>query len=95
MTETIDDLTIEYEEDGTVLVKQLDKYVLTKGAWSTIMYKYQDLDKKTNEYGPSKFRVVRYRKQNGYFSAQSKFNISSVDQAKKIVEQLSKWVEEG
>ncbi len=42
MTETIDDITIAYSENGTETTKELDKHVLTKGAWTTIMFKYQD-----------------------------------------------------
>ena len=38
MSSEIDDLTVQYEEDGLVTVKELDKKVLTKGAWSTIIY---------------------------------------------------------
>ena len=94
MAETIDELTMAYEEDGTLLVKELEKHVLTKGAWSTVMYQYQDLDKKTGEFGVIKFRVVRYRKQNGRYTAQSKFNISSIDQATKIVDQLASWLKD-
>ena len=30
MSETVDDLTISYEEDGIELVKELEKYVLSK-----------------------------------------------------------------
>jgi hypothetical protein len=92
MAATVEELTVSYEEDGKLFVKELDKFVLTKGAWSTIMYMYQDLNKATDEWGPKKFRVVRYRKQNGNYSAQSKFNISSETQAEKIVEQLSEWL---
>ena len=47
MAETIDELTIHYEEDGKILRKELAKEVLSKGSWTTIMYLYQDLDRKT------------------------------------------------
>ena len=45
MSSTIDDLTIQYEENGTVLVKELDKAVLTKGAWATLVFRYQQWEK--------------------------------------------------
>ena len=91
---TVDDLSIEYSEDGQVLVKQLDKKVLTKGAWSTIMYKYQDWDKRKEEYGPPKFTIRRYQKRSGEYFQKSKFNISSVDQAKSIIAALEVWIAE-
>ena len=59
MSETIDDLTITYTEDGIDTVKELDKIPLTKGAWATIMYKYQDWDRSKEQYGPVKFSIRR------------------------------------
>ncbi len=94
MASTIDELSINYEEGGTLLVKELDKEVLTKGAWSTIMYKYQDWDQRKDEYGPTKFSIRRYQKRNNEYQQRSKFNISSYDQATKIIDILSKWMSE-
>ncbi len=94
MAETIDELTIEYVEDGVTKVKQLDKEVLTKGAWSTIMYRYQEWDAKNSVYGPDKYSIRRYQKRNGQFMQKSKFNISNKDQAEKVIAILSKWIHE-
>ncbi len=94
MAETVDELTIQYEEAGTVTVKELDKVVLTKGAWSTLMFKYQDLNRTTNEYGPDKYSIRRYQKRNGQYLPKSKFNISSKDQAQKIIAALENWIKE-
>jgi hypothetical protein len=95
MAENIDEITIEYKDpvSGTLLVQELDKEVLTRGAWTTIMFRYQELNQKTEEFGPIKFRVARYRKRDGQFLPQSKFNISNSDQAKKIVDVLNQWIE--
>ena len=94
MAETIDEITIEYEDGGIVTTKQLDKVVLTKGAWSTIMFKYQDWSNKDEAYGRTKYRIGRYQKSKGEYRQKSKFNISNSDQAKKIIDILSKWVGE-
>ncbi|MDO7597707.1 MAG: hypothetical protein MUQ51_04730 [Pseudomonadota bacterium] len=94
MAETVDELTVEYMEGDDITVKELDKVVLTKGAWATLMYRYQDLDRKTGEFGPDKYTIRRYQKRNGEYSQRSKFNISSKDQATKIIEALSKWIED-
>lgn len=94
MSETIDDLTINYEEDGVLTTKELDKVVLTKGAWSTIIYKFQSWDNKNQAYGPDKYTIRRYQKRNNEYMQKSKFNISSKDQAEKIVEALNKWIVE-
>ncbi len=41
MTTTAEELTINYEEEGVLLVKELDKVILSKGAWTTILFRYQ------------------------------------------------------
>ena len=92
MAETVDELTIKYTDDDLVTVKELDKQVLTKGAWATIIYRYQDWDRKKEEYGPDKYSIRRYQKRNGEYSPKSKFNISSRDQATKIIEALQGWM---
>lgn len=95
MAETIEDITINWEdEEGRLLVKELKKEVLTKGSWSTIMFMYQEMDKRTEEYKAPKIRVGRYQKRGGRYSLQSKFNISSARQAKQLVEILDGWLPE-
>ncbi len=90
----VEDLTIEYTEDGQLITRQLDKIVLTKGAWSTIIFRYQDWDRRKQEYGPEKYSIRRYQKRNGEYMPKSKFNISSRDQAQKIVAALQTWLNE-
>jgi len=94
MAETVDELTVEYMEGDEMTVKELDKVVLTKGAWATLIYRYQDLDRKTGEFGADKYTIRRYQKRNGEYSQRSKFNISSKDQATKIMAALSTWIDE-
>lgn len=91
MAETIDDIEIEYVEDDKVIIKQLDKQVLTRGSWTTIMFLYQELDKKTEEYGPQKVSIRRYQKRNGVYRQQSKFNISSAKQGREVIKALQNW----
>ena len=88
MSEEIDELTVQYEEDGLVTVKELDKKVLTKGAWSTIIYRYQDWDRRKEEYSKDKYTIRRYQKRSGQYMQKSKFNISSKDQALAIIDAL-------
>ncbi len=94
MSETVDELTVTYQEGEVTTVKELDKVVLTKGAWATIMFRYQDLDRKTGEFGPDKYTIRRYQKRNGEYGQRSKFNISSRDQAQQIIEALTRWTKD-
>jgi len=94
MAATVDEITMNYEENGQQLVKELDKVVLTKGAWSTVMFKYQDWVRASEEFGPIKYSIRRYQKREGSYRPKSKFNISNVKQAKKVVEALNTWIAE-
>lgn len=94
MAETIDDISIDWvDEDGVQKVKELDKEVLTRGAWSTLMFAYQEVGRGEEEFGPVKFRVGRYQKRNGRFMPHSKFNISSAKQARQIMDILQAWLD--
>ncbi|MGD9950254.1 MAG: hypothetical protein AB7U29_17515 [Desulfobulbus sp.] len=93
MAENVEDLTVNYEEDGVLVVKEIDKEILSKGSWTTVLFRYQDRDKTKEEYGPDKFTIRRYQKRNGQYQTKSKFNISSAAQAQKIVETLSRWLD--
>lgn len=94
MSETVDDLTVNFEEDGVVVTKELDKVILTKGAWSTLLFRYQDWDRQKEQYGPDKYTIRRYQKRYGEYKQKSKFNISSREQAQKIIAALQVWVQD-
>ena len=91
MAETIDEITYDYEEDGRLVRREVKREVLSKGAWSTLMFLYEELDRKTEEWRPPKVAIVRYKKWNGVYRKQSSFNISSKRQAHQIVGIIAKW----
>ena len=94
MASTVDELSVEYSEGDQLLVKQIDKKVLTKGAWATLIFRYQDFDAKKGEFGKDKYSIRRYQKRNGEYMQKSKFNISSTDQAQAIIDALQSWLKE-
>ena len=94
MSSTIEELTINYEEDGIEVVKELDKAVLTKGTWATLVFRYQQWEPAKNAYSDDKYTIRRYRKMNGEYRAQSKFNVSGKDQAQKLIDILQEWIKE-
>lgn len=92
MAETVEELTINYEEDGKVLRRELAKEILSKGSWTTIMYLYQDIDRKTGEFGPPRVSIRRYQKREGSYLPRSKFEISSAAQAWAICRKIQEWL---
>jgi hypothetical protein len=91
MAETLEELTYNYEDEGTLVRKELDKVVLTKGSWATIMFLYQELDKATSKFRTPKIAIVRFKKFKGSYRKQSSFNVSSEKQARQITEIFEGW----
>ena len=91
MSATIDEITIEYAENGITLTKELDKVILSRGAWTTIIFRYHEWDPKKEVYSEDKYTIRRYQKRNNVYQQKSKFNISSRDQAQKLIAALSQW----
>ena len=92
MNATIDELTIAFTEDGIEKVKELNKHVLSKGAWTTIMFLYQEWDAAKKTFGPNKYAIRRYQKRNDQYWLKSKFTISSDDQARQIIKMFGEWM---
>jgi len=94
MASDVSELTVNYEEDGVLVVKELAKEVLTRGAWATLVFRYRQWDRARNDYGPDRYTIRRYKKWNDEYRQRSKFNISSADQARKLIAVLEKWIKE-
>lgn len=95
MAEKVEDLTVAYSEGGVEIVQELDKAILSKGSWATVLFRYREWDRAKEEYGAEKYSIRRYQKRGGEFRQQSKFNISSRAQAQALIGALQKWLDEG
>ncbi|MBU1070583.1 hypothetical protein KKD52_12660 [Myxococcota bacterium] len=91
MSAELDELTVNYEEEGRLVRKELERVFLSKGAWATVLFRYQELDPKTENYRAPKAMIVRFRKVKGVYRKQTSFNFSSPKQALAIAEILQKW----
>ena len=92
MAETIDEITYDYEDEGKLVRRTLKKEVLTRGGWSTIMFLYEELDRKAGKFGAPKIAIVRFKKWQGTFRKQSSFAISSEKQARQLLDVVNKWL---
>lgn len=92
MANDIDELTVHYEEDGEVVVEEMEKVVLNKGMWTTILFLYRERDRKTGEFGPPKAGLRRYQKQGGVFKKRDAINLSPKT-APALVAKLNEWFE--
>ena len=94
MAENIDDITISYEEEGELLVEELGKVILTRGAWASILFRYRERSRQTGTMGPPKAALRRYQKYQGVFKKRDAINLSA-DAARTLVGALNQWLEEG
>ncbi|MDQ6993831.1 MAG: hypothetical protein Q9M31_10170 [Mariprofundus sp.] len=91
---TIEELSIDYEDGGILTTKQLDKVILSKGAWTTILFRYQSWVSAKEAYSEDKYTIRRFQKREGAYVPRSKFNITNAKQAKLIIESLQAWVDD-
>ncbi len=91
MSAELDELTINYEEEGRLVRKELERVFLSRGAWATVLFRYQELDPKTELYRDPKAMIVRFRKVKGVYRKQTSFNFSSPKQALAIADVLRQW----
>ena len=92
MPESLDELTYDYEDEGVLVRKQIDRAVLTKGSWATVMFLFQELDRAKGKFRRARrWRSSASRSAKGSYRKQSSFNISNEKQARQITEVLEGW----
>jgi len=91
MAESLEELTYDYEDEGVLVRKEIDRAVLTKGSWATVMFLFQELDRAKGKFRAPKMAIVRFKKAKGLYRKQSSFNISNEKQARQIAEIFERW----
>jgi hypothetical protein len=91
MAETLEELTYDYEDEGVLVRKEIDRAVLTKGGWATVMFLFQELDRQKGKFRAPKMAIVRFKKSKGSYRKQSSFNISNEKQARQIAGVFEQW----
>jgi len=94
MAENINDITVSYEEEGQVVVEELEKVILNRGAWTSILFRYRERERQSGEMGPPKATLRRYQKYQGVFKKRDAINLSA-DTARTLINTLQKWLDEG
>lgn len=92
MATDVDALTVHWEEDGEVKVRELAKQVLSTGSWATIMFLFQEKDPRSGEFRAPKVAFRRYQKARGGWRFHSKFHLSSTAQAQLVAETITGWM---
>jgi hypothetical protein len=87
----LDDLTYDREEEGVLVRKQLDRVIVTQGAWATVMFLYQELDRGAGAYRAPQMTIVRFRKWRGGYRKHAAFNLANEAQARQLTAVFERW----
>lgn len=91
MAENINDITVNYEEEGEVVVEELEKVILNRGAWTSILFRYRERERQSGQMGPPKATLRRYQKYQGVFKKRDAINLSA-DTARTLANTLDQWL---
>ncbi len=92
MADGLDDIAVDFVEDGIVKVRQLDKRVLSHGGgWATIAFHYEEKDPEGPGFKPPKIALRRYRKRGDRWVVDTRFVVSSGEQARGLYDAIAVW----
>ena len=93
--ESLDELSYDLEQEGVLVRRQIDRVVVSRGAWATVMFLYEELDptSKTGTFRAAKIAVVRFRKLRGAYRRHSAFSLASVTEARELTAVFERWFE--
>ena len=86
----LDELTVNWEENGEPKVEELDRRVLADGAWATVAFRFRERAS-DGEWKRPKLQVRRYQKRRSGYVFHSKFIIPSDEQAIALADAIKEW----
>ena len=90
----IEELSVTFEENGVLKVRQLDRVVLSSSSsWATVAHLFEERDPEGGFRGP-KVSLRRYRKRGKGFVVDKHLTISSPRQAHTLAAALARWFPE-
>jgi hypothetical protein len=87
----LDELSYDVEADGVLVREQLDRVVLSQGAWSTVMFLYRELDRATGAWRAPKMTIVRFQRWRGGWRKHAAFNVADEAQARRLTSVFEGW----
>ena len=89
--EDLDDVTVELEQDGDLVVRQEARAVLSRGAWPILAFLYRERDR-DGAFGPPRVTLRKFRRQHDAWRPESKMNLS-LEEAKSLSAALQAWID--
>src|SRR6516165_707200 len=91
ISDALDELTYDQEADGVLVRRQVERVVLARGSWATVMFLFEELDRSTGTYGAPKMAIVRFQRWKGGWRKHSEFNVANAAQADELAAALARW----
>jgi len=91
ISDALDELSYDQEDDGVLVREQLDRVVLARGSWATVMFLFRELDRTSGAWRAPKMAIVRFQKWRGGYRKHAAFNVASAEQARELAEVLARW----
>ena len=97
MNQEIDELSVQWKEDGVLKIKELRREIFPSGNWATGIFLYQELqgEGESARFSEPKVSLRRYRRRGGRYQVHSKFVLSSAQQARQVAAILNGWFPQG
>lgn len=97
MAKNVDELTVNWAENGALKVRELDKVVLsTSTSWATVAFLFQEADPEAaGAWRAPKVSIRRYRKRGGKFQVDKHLTLSTEKQAVDFSGAVASWFAEG
>ncbi len=89
--EELDDIRWDWEEDGRLVRRELDRRTFARGGWATVLFLFQELDLERDAWQPAKVAVVRFQKLRGLWKKHAAWNLAGETDVASVVEALTAW----
>lgn len=92
--EDLGDIRWDWEEDGRLVRRELDRRIFERGGWATALFLYQELDLETDAWRPARVAIVRFKKARGLWHKHAAWNLAGADEAREVAAALGGWFDD-
>ena len=89
--EELDEIRWDWEEDGRLVRRELDRRTFARGGWATILFLYEELDPERDAWKPARVAVVRFQKVRGLWKKHAAWNLDGEREAREVKAALDAW----
>jgi hypothetical protein len=91
IVEELDDIRWDWEEDGRLVRRELDRRTFARGGWATVLFLYEELDASVDRWKPARVAIVRFQKVRGLWKKHAAWNLDGEQEAREVIGALSAW----